>query len=268
MLVQKEVSFVHGAVLTKDMLRELYLYPRNFVELTYDLYSDGILQGIDFVTQDGHVCLTRGIIKFQGEYYFLVRPLDLTAYLQGQNLKDKRYNLYLQKREKSYADHITEKSLSIYISENVEKDMFLLCRFGGTTVEMPVVLSQEDTQKYNKDSQFFEFCNNSYVDLKETIYASPQEGTFHPFLFRAIREYLQEKKDKTLMEWVLLLQLQNRPVLSMEAVKTYLHYAGDDDTITSRSELFCRFIRSIEKENYSIKKEDSVKPRHSFGGVK
>ena len=268
MLVQKEVSFVHGAVLTKDMLRELYFYPRDFVEVTYDLYSDGILQGIDFVTQDGHICLTKGIIKFQGEYYFLVQPLDLTAYLQGLALKDKQYNLYLLKQEKSCADHITEKSLSVYISENMEKDMFLLCRFWGTNVEMPAVRSQEDTRKYSKDSQFFEFYDSSYVDLRETIYARPQEGTFPPFLFRAIREYLQEKKDKTMMEWILLLQLQNRPVLSVEAVKTYLHYVGDDDTITSRSELFCRFVQAIEKENYSTKKEDSAKPRHVFGGVK
>lgn len=120
MLLQKTVSFVHGAVLTKDMLGELYQYPRDFVKLKYDSYSDGILEGIDFVVQEGNVCITRGIIKFQGEYYFLLQPVNLTVYLQGKSLQDKQYNLYLQRSEKSMLI-ILQKNLWKYIFLKIQK---------------------------------------------------------------------------------------------------------------------------------------------------
>ena len=80
MLVKKEVSFLHGNILTKEMLDEIYAYPRNFVELKYNDYSDGIITGLDFVEKDGTMYLTKGFVKFKGEYYFLLENINLTNY--------------------------------------------------------------------------------------------------------------------------------------------------------------------------------------------
>ena len=268
MLLQKTVSFVHGAVLTKDMLGELYQYPRDFVKLKYDSYSDGILEGIDFVVHEGNVCITRGLIKFQGEYYFLLQPVNLTVYLQGKSLQDKQYNLYLQRSEKKYADHITEKSLEIYISEDTETDMFLLFRFWGTDMRLPTVRSQEDMVKSTKKSRFWEFDNPLYVDFRDTVYAMPEKGTFHPFLFRAVRKYLKEKENKSTIEWGLLLQLQNNSILAVETMRTYLDYIGQVNEVKSRNELFCEFIQAIEKKHSFPDKKEDIKHVHSFGGIR
>ena len=40
---RKTLNFVPGEILTREMLQDLYDYPRNAVENYYSAYSDGIL---------------------------------------------------------------------------------------------------------------------------------------------------------------------------------------------------------------------------------
>ena len=98
MLVNKKVFFRHGAILTKEMLNVVYDYPRDFLCLKYDKYSDGIISGLDFkiLHEDNSLVLTKGIVKYKNELYFLLEDVNLTKFFSQQNLEISRKSRYLQ----------------------------------------------------------------------------------------------------------------------------------------------------------------------------
>ena len=249
MLVKKEVSFLHGNILTKEMLNETYAYPRNFVELKYNVYSDGIIEGLNFVEKDGITYLTKGIVKIEGEYYFLLDDIDLTSYFKEtqkeQNWKNNVYYLYLKSETPIKVDSIVVKKLSLYVSENKESDLFLLCRFFGTNdnLDLPKL-------KYNEEDEFDDLIkNNLYVNLVNTLYAMPKKATYHPFLFEAAAEYLKQKQDKRVLDYVILMQIQNMKVLSIDAMETYINATGyNNEKNLDRESFFDLFVKCLKKK--------------------
>lgn len=249
MLIKKDVSFLHGSILTKEMLNEIYVYPRNFVELKYNVYSDGIIEGLNFIEKDGITYLTKGIVKIEGEYYFLLDDIDLTSYFKEtqkeQNWKNDVYYLYLKSETPIKVDSIVVKKLSLYVSENKESDLFLLCRFFGTkdNLDLPKL-------KYNKEDEFKDLIKTeSYVNLINTLYAMPKKATYHPFLFEAVAEYLKQKQDKRALDYVILMQIQNMKVLSIDAMETYINATGyNNEKNLDRESFFDLFVKCLKKK--------------------
>ena len=249
MLIKKDVSFLHGSILTKEMLNEIYVYPRNFVELKYNVYSDGIIEGLNFIEKDGITYLTKGIVKIEGEYYFLLDDIDLTSYFKEtqkeQNWKNNVYYLYLKSETPIKVDSIVVKKLSLYVSENKESDLFLLCRFFGTNdkLDLPKL-------KCNEKDEFDDLIkNNLYVNLVNTLYAMPKKATYHPFLFEAVAEYLKQKQDKRALDYVILMQIQNMKVLSIDAMETYINATGyNNEKNLDRESFFDLFVKCLKKK--------------------
>ena len=263
MLVKKEVSFLHGNILTKEMLNETYAYPRNFVELKYSDYSDGIITGLDFVENDGITYLTKGIVKFKGEYYFLLDDINLTSYFldmkKQQNWQSTLYYLYLKRSEPIKAGSIVVQNLDLYVSEESKQDdLFLLCRFFGTESNMRLPrLNGSGEQKPFKDL----IDNNLYVNLIDTLYAMPKKATYHPFLFKAVAKYLEQKQGKSMLDYVILMQIQNMKILSIDAMRTYIAAVDCKAQESSDRESFFKlFTECLEKkEEKKIPLEDNRK---------
>lgn len=249
MLIKKDVSFLHGSILTKEMLNEIYIYPRHFIDLKYNVYSDGIIEGLNFIEKDGITYLTKGIVKIEGEYYFLLDDIDLTSYFKEtqkeQNWKNDVYYLYLKSETPIKVDSIVVKKLSLYVSENKESDLFLLCRFFGTKdkLDLPKL-------KYNKEDEFKDLIKTeSYVNLINTLYAMPKKATYHPFLFEAVAEYLKQKQDKRALDYVILMQIQNMKVLSIDAMETYINATGyNNGKNLDRESFFDLFVKCLQKK--------------------
>lgn len=263
MLVKKEVSFLHGNILTKEMLDEIYAYPRNFVELKYNDYSDGIITGLDFVEKDGTMYLTKGFVKFKGEYYFLLENINLTNYFLDMKKNSKRqsatYYLYLKRSEPIKAGSIIVRNLDLYVSEESKQDEFFsLCRFFGNESNMNLPrLNGSGEQK-----PFYDLIdNNLYVNLIDTLYAMPGKATYHPFLFKAVAEYLEQKPNKSILDNVILMQIQNMKVLSIDAMKTYINAVDCKAQESSDRESFFKlFTECLEKkEEKKIPLEDNRK---------
>lgn len=251
MLVKKDVSFLHGNILTKEMLNETYAYPRNFVELKYSDYSDGIVAGLDFIEHNGIMYLTKGFVKFKGEYYFLLENINLTNYFLDMKKNSKQqsttYYLYLKRSEPIKAGSIIVRNLDLYVSEESKQDEFFsLCRFFGNESNMNLPqLNGSGEQK-----PFYDLIdNNLYVNLIDTLYAMPGKATYHPFLFKAVAEYLEQKPNKSILDNVILMQIQNMKVLSIDAMKTYIYAVGcNDEKAGDRKEFFNLFVKCLKKK--------------------
>ena len=277
MLVNKKVFFRHGAILTKEMLNVVYDYPRDFLCLKYDKYSDGIISGLDFkiLHEDNSLVLTKGIVKYKNELYFLLEDVNLTKFFSQQNLEISRKSRYLQlKMEiKDNKENVQEKLLMLVVLDNAFDERNIpLCRFrwNGSEIKIPKI-------NYLDETIFDDFIDNqSYLNVVDTPYAYLKEATYHSMLFKAIGEYLNNKKNKTILDYIILIQIQNNIVLSMETIKSYILFSGKEKAVVdncNRKDLFKLFVDCIinnqnetVNKNYEIKKNES-KEEIEYGGM-
>ncbi|SNU94197.1 Uncharacterised protein [Megamonas hypermegale] len=277
MLVNKKVFFRHGAILTKEMLNVVYDYPRDFLCLKYDKYSDGIISGLDFkiLHEDNSLVLTKGIVKYKNELYFLLEDVNLTKFFSQQNLEISRKSRYLQlKMEvKDNKENVQEKLLMLVVLDNAFDERNIpLCRFrwNGSEIKIPKI-------NYSDETIFYDFIDNqSYLNVIDTPYAYLKEATYHSMLFKAIGEYLNNKKNKTILDYIILIQIQNNIVLSMETIKSYILFSGKEKAVVdncNRKDLFKLFVDCIinnqnetVNKNYEIKKNES-KEEIEYGGM-
>ena len=277
MLVNKKVFFRHGAILTKEMLNVVYDYPRDFLCLKYDKYSDGIISGLDFkiLHEDNSLVLTKGIVKYKNELYFLLEDVNLTKFFSQQNLEISRKSRYLQlKMEvKDNKENVQEKLLMLVVLDNAFDERNIpLCRFrwNGSEIKIPKI-------NYLDETIFDDFIDNqSYLNVIDTPYAYLKEATYHSMLFKAIGEYLNNKKNKTILDYIILIQIQNNIVLSMETIKSYILFSGKEKAVVdncNRKDLFKLFVDCIinnqnetVNKNYEIKKNES-KEEIEYGGM-
>ncbi|MED0679995.1 DNA and RNA helicase [Aneurinibacillus thermoaerophilus] len=64
-------NFKKGRILKKEMLESLRDYPRNFIDIRFRDYSDGIVAGADVLIGRDHLTITSGIVKHKGRIYML-----------------------------------------------------------------------------------------------------------------------------------------------------------------------------------------------------
>ncbi|MGG4450234.1 DNA and RNA helicase [Brevibacillus porteri] len=66
-------NFHKGRILKREMLENLRDYPRHFVDLYFQDYTDGIISGVDVSIGEGTLTVGRGIVKHQGRIYLFDR---------------------------------------------------------------------------------------------------------------------------------------------------------------------------------------------------
>lgn len=115
-----ELWFDKGAVLRKEMLEDMYQYPKSALNSYYSTYGDGILYGLSYAQAGGgkHVILP-GALKFQGEIYLQEQPLCVEACFeeiyQNTALTDQKYHIFFMQT----AQPQEEPSRSVTVLEPV-----------------------------------------------------------------------------------------------------------------------------------------------------
>lgn len=91
---RSEIEFQAGAILRKEMLQDLYEYPRIAIESLYSDYSDGILYGLLWKErEDNHHIICPGALKLNGNIYFMREELDVEKELAGELSVNGSYRL-------------------------------------------------------------------------------------------------------------------------------------------------------------------------------
>ena len=265
MFTNTALDFPHGAMLTSAMLREIYKYPRDFFALLYQGYGDGIICGLDYFISDKNLILTSGVIRFDGEFYFLAQDLNISALAEKNNLEtDKEYDICLSRLSEKKETCLTENNLivtfskaeSFYKSEsNSESTAKILPTLGHFCFSRldPFVLPQLDKGV----APFKNIFTSSVLNLADVPFAerfteNKKDGaTFHPLLFRLVKEFLAGKKYKTPFDYAILTQLQNTGVISIQTVKSYIANEGGKSNFTNRADLFKTFCKYIVESKFN-----------------
>jgi len=91
---RSEIEFRAGSILRKEMLQDIYDYPRIAIESLYSDYSEGILYGLSWKkNEDNHHIICPGALKFKGNIYFLKDEIDVETEIQDELSVNGAYRL-------------------------------------------------------------------------------------------------------------------------------------------------------------------------------
>ena len=257
MLTKTEMRFPHKALLTAVMLEEMYAYPREMVRLNYRDRSDGIISGLEYVIRDGDLILTEGLLKFGGDIYILSEAVNISALAEECGAQPSGiYDINLSKAAGVKRDVcLTEERLEIRLVE-VERD-----KADGFTLGKVHYRGRDrfNLPELSDDGDLFEhFFENSYVNVTEVLMSARARATFHPLIFRAVEKFLETKRNKTFMDWAILVTLQAVGSIGVETIEAYIAEEGDSSKITDRAEMLREFFDCLMRSRAKmLRAEDS-----------
>ena len=270
LLTKTEMRFPHKAILTAVMLEEMYNYPRELVRLNYRERSDGIICGLDYMLRGNDLILTEGLVKLDGEIYILSDEVNVSALAGANGLTDDgHYYIVLEKASSVRRDVcLTEDRLEIKFVEHATEGFCL-----GAFVYKDRFKLPELSEGAKKFEHFFEasYFNVTNVLMSSKIIGVPKGGlemsaTFHPLIFRAVEKFLVSKKNKTLMDYAILVALQSVGSVDLKTIKAYVVEEGETLEGGSREELLRTFFDCLMRSKAQMlraesdSKKDELKP--------
>lgn len=126
MFIDKYPNFTTGRILKQEMLALLRDYPRDYVNIIYGNYADGIIAGCGITVDSAALNISPGMVRFRGRIYVLTREETVSYRATGQ---DSVVKICFAK-EKQTPDYISAQaditfSQGLKIAENEME----LCRF-------------------------------------------------------------------------------------------------------------------------------------------
>lgn len=211
---RSEIEFRTGSILRKEMLQDLYEYPRNAFESMFSDYSEGILYGLDWkeINQQQHI-ISPGALKFKNKLYFLKDELYVEKELENQLRVNGAYRLCFMLQD-------------VIQQIDSKKDYYLKLE----------VLQDEEYQK-KKDNVFWyayiKFSGERKIELiKLTKFGVPgliaaSDGFEYQLPNWLIRENilpeLEQKMDKHPLDYVLLRDIYEGKSVSISFINIYLN---------------------------------------------
>lgn len=211
---RSEMTFNKGAILRKEMLTDLYEYPRVAIESYYASYTDGILYGLEWSEnkqKQGHHVIMPGALKFHGFIYFLADMIDVEDSLNGLKL-DEKYRLFFVERDVE----IKEPSRILYV--------------------LDLVAVQSDRLEETKKKGFYYtyvecMSNNEFLvieDKKEAygLFAANDGYKFKlpSYLVKnKLSTIIEEKREKHPLDYEFLKNIYSNEGISVSMAKLYLN---------------------------------------------
>lgn len=250
MFTSKELNFVHKSILTGTMLREIYKYPREFFRLLYQNFSDGIICGLDYFIDGGNLFLSAGVIRFDGDFYFLEKDLNISALAAKNNLaSDNTYYICVEKNSRQEEPCLTEKNLAIIFTK--ENKLPVLGKFffmGADNFNLPTLAFGK-----NIKNPFEDIFKRAVLNLADVQFAAVGGATFHPLLFGLVKDFLDGKEYKTPFDFAVLAQIQSGGVISLPTIKSYIATVDKDFNFDSctRADLFQTFCDDLVSSKFN-----------------
>ncbi|HHW35859.1 MAG TPA: DNA and RNA helicase, partial [Bacillales bacterium] len=163
-------TFQRGRVLKSTMLENLRDYPRNFTELYFQDYSDGIMTGAMISVDESFLTISKGIVKYNGRLYMLEKDVQLPYVATGKEtlVKIKFHN------EQPQPDFIAyETTVFLEESRSIQRDELELGRFK----------MKEGAMLRTKHTDFYDFATEyNTVNYIHCEFAGMETSTLHPLL--------------------------------------------------------------------------------------
>ena len=224
--------FEAGNILKIEMLEELRDYTRDYLDILYKDYTDGIIKGCTITIDDSNIYVSDGIIKYNNKIYML-KGIEKFSYVSN--------NIYIMLKVR-FKEAIEKDGFIIHSSElvldenlNLAVNEMEICRFK----------LREGARLRNEHIDFTDLSTEfDTVNIIHSIYAGRGESTIAPIITRYFgRELFNTNLENPLDISFALMCMQNTEPISREVIMDY---------IRSKIDIADRYFSNMEIYNYLL----------------
>lgn len=192
------------------MLENLRDYPREFTDLYYQDYSDGILAGSTILVQESFLIISKGMVKYNGRIYALETDYQLPYSATGKEtiIKVKFH------QEQTHPDFKAYQS-TIFIDND--------CTIKRNELELGRFKLKEGARLRYQYEDFYdlatEFNTINYIHCQ---YAGIQVSTIHPLILRSYAKELLKHQPTNCYDISFAMQCLNNGRMEREVILFYI----------------------------------------------
>jgi hypothetical protein len=172
MFVNQYPIFSPGRVLKQEMLCLLRDYPRDYADILYRDYADGVLAGCNLVVNQATIGIEPGMVRYQGKLYIMKESVQVSYSPNGQ---DTMLKIHFKKERQSGDFIISSGDILLQPNLKLADNEMELCRF-----------RLKQGARLRDDYQDFADLATEYdtVNILHAPYAAPYESTLSPAITR------------------------------------------------------------------------------------
>lgn len=211
MFCYEKPQFEKKRLLRIEMLEQIRDFPRDYLEILYSGFSDGILYGCTPGWDGNKLVIEPGILRYSEKLYFMKEPFlmeceaeDKIRYLKVQFQTLVQENGKIRGNTRIYLDDIEPNS-----SSEME-----LCRF-----------RLQEGARLRDTYENFADCTTEFdtIHLLEVPWSSPGTATLHPKILRKYAKEILRKKNRDVMDISFAMDaIANRGIMPEEAIRIYI----------------------------------------------
>lgn len=224
--------FEAGKILRIEMLENIRDFSRDYIDIKYKDYSDGIIEGCTIDVDDRHISINNGIVKYNGKIYLLKGRESLTY-----ECNNKYVMLKIKFNEINRSENFEENTSTIVLDENLNINIneMEICRFK----------LREGARLRNEHIDFMDLSTEfDTVNIIHSNCSSKGESTLLPIVTQTFaREMLNLNIENPFEVSFLLLCIQSNEPIKRELIMKY---------IQSKIEIADRYHSNMEIYQYLL----------------
>lgn len=258
-MYRSELELKKGSILRKEVIEEIYVYPKVITETYYSKFSDGILYGLEWVCSqenNGHNFIMPGALKYHGEIYYLPEKIDVEESLANEIEIDKYYRLcFEEQKPENTVETLTYFNLKLRAVLSDEYDEIKERSFFYSRVR---VIEDKRVEVFYEDEVFGLFAGGDGYSYKLPQWLVE---------YKKIYDLLTGKKNKHPLDFLLLKEISEKKGLSLSLIDLYLTESSaenyDVNSVPPQI-LIEKFIEAIEMLKFTsvvVQTDNAEKPK-------
>lgn len=226
-------KFSRGRILKTEMLDLLRDYPRDFIDLYYRDYGDGIIAGAEIKVQSERLIVSPGIVLYQGRIYMMKESVSLDYGVTNREAAVKIRFL----EEDSGSDLITYCT-AIVLEEQT----------GAVVPELELGrFKLKEGARLRQDYQSFSDMATEYntLNILNVPYAAPGKSTLSPAILQSFASSMLQSGSDDPRDFYFAMMCLNEGVLARDAIQHYIAARMDADIPSLTNEQMHKYLGRI-----------------------
>ncbi|MEG0258725.1 MAG: DNA and RNA helicase [Lysinibacillus sp.] len=210
MFTNRYPHFQKGRILKREMLENLRDYPRDFLDLYFQDYSNGIIKGVNIVVAETKLVITQGIVKHNNQIYILHTDYELPYEATGKET-------ILKIR---FANEVNELDFTAFTTEIVLDDSMELTR---NELELGRFKLKSGAKLRSEHIDFHDFATEyNTVNYIYCQYAGLHKSTYHPMILQYFSKELLKSRTSNAYDIAFALECLNHDRVQRDVVDFYV----------------------------------------------
>jgi len=202
--------FQKGRILKREMLENLRDFPREFLDIYFQDYSNGIIAGAKITVADTLLIISNGIMKHNGSLYMLTDSFELPYEATGNET-------ILKVR---FAEEVNDLDFSKHTSQIVLDDSLELAH---NELELARFKLKLGAKLRSQHIDFFDFATEfNTVNYLHCQYAGLQKSTYHPVVLQYFARELLKNRPTNPYDIAFAMECINQERVQRDAIDFYI----------------------------------------------